>query len=333
MLRPVADLAALGIETRLGVAAEALDVDGRALHLADGSAVHYDDVVIATGASPRRLPGLDRDGVHVLRTLDDCLRLGAALRAAGSVVVIGAGFIGLEVAASARALGCAVTAVDVLTRPLARVLPAEIAETVRQLHVKHGVDVRCGVGVAEVVGSPVEAVVLTDGTRLPADVIVVGIGVAPATDWLAGSAVGVDDGVSCDENLRAAAGVWAVGDVARWQLPEGGTARLEHWTNATEQPHAVAAAITSGTTTAYTSVPYFWSDQYDAKLQSLGHVGPDSEPVLVFGSFDEPKWVALLRAGDRLAGVVGMRSPGRVMKLRPLLVAGATWREALDVVG
>ena len=170
---------------------------------------------------------------------------------------------------------------------------------------------------------------LTDGTSLPADAVVVGIGVAPATGWLESSALTLDDGVVCDASLRAAPGVWVVGDLCRWASPRlGRTVRVEHWTNATEQPDHVARAI-RGEVTDFDPVPYFWSDQYDAKLQCLGFAGSGDEIAVVRGSFEEPKWVALVRTGDLLGGVVGLRSPGQVMKLKPLLAAGATWKDAV----
>jgi len=203
-----------------------------------------------------------------------------------------------------------------LPEPLARVLPLEVGQVVRRLHEDNGVTFQLGSGV--------------DGdTQLDADVVVVGVGVAPETGWLAGSGLTLDDGVVCDATLRAAPRVWAVGDVARWAVAGGTTTRVEHWTNATEQPHHVARDIVAGTSTPFESVPYFWSDQYDAKLQSLGTAKAQDEMQVVWGSLDEPKWVALLHDGDQLNGVVGLRAPGRVMKLRGLLAAKASYSEAL----
>ena len=316
-LRSADELAGLDVDVRLGRAARGLDVDGRRLSLDDGSSVAFDALVIATGATPRRLAGRAFDGAHVLRSIDDCADLRTKLVDGAKVSIVGAGFIGLEVAASARARGCAVTVIDVLPEPLARVLPVEVGRVVRRLHEEHGVVFQLGAGV--------------DGdAELDADVVVVGVGAAPETSWLEDSGLAIDDGVVCDSSLRAAPGIWAVGDVARWTTADGSTVRVEHWTNATEQPHHVARAIVTGTTTPFESVPYFWSDQYDAKLQSLGTCGsaPDEFKV-VWGSLDEPKWVALVRSGDRLSGVVGLRAPGRVMKMRALLAAEASYDEAL----
>jgi NADPH-dependent 2,4-dienoyl-CoA reductase/sulfur reductase-like enzyme len=329
-LRAPDELAALDVDLRLGRSAVSLDVEGRRVLLDDGSAVGYDDVVVATGAAPRRLPGPALEGVHVLRTVDDCLALRTTLGSTQNVVVVGAGFIGLEVAASARAHGRSVTVIDVLPAPLARVLPPDVGAAVQRLHEDNGVDVRCGVGVTAISGrTAVESVALDDGTVLPADVVVVGIGVVPETGWLADSGLRLDDGVLCDESLRAAPGVWAVGDVARWTRSDGSMLRVEHWTNATEQPLAVACDIVAGTATPFASVPYFWSDQYDAKLQSLGFPTAGDELHVAWGGLDEPKWVGLLHSGDRLTGVIGMRAPARLMKLRPLLASGASYSDAL----
>jgi 3-phenylpropionate/trans-cinnamate dioxygenase ferredoxin reductase subunit len=229
-------------------------------------------------------------------------------------------------------LGCDVTVVDVLPAPLARVLDEAVGGAVARLHRTNGVELRLGVGVERVEGEPaVTGLVLGDGTRVAADVVVIGIGVSPATHWLSDSGLALDDGVVCDASLLAAPGVWAVGDLARWPHPaRAGTLRLEHWTNAAEQPQAVAQSIVSGEREPFAPVPYFWSDQYDAKLQSLGTDTKGEETRLVWGSYDEPRWLALVRSGDRLSGVVGMRAAGRLMKLRPLLAAGTSWQDAVD---
>jgi len=315
-LRGPDQLDALELDLRLGRRAGEVDVAGRRVLLDDGSTVDYDALVIATGATPRHLGGHAFENAHVLRTVDDCLALRTALTDGARVSIVGAGFIGLEVAAAARARGCQVTVLDLLPEPLARVLPTEVGQVVRRLHEDNGVEFRLGAGV-------------DPDTPLDADVIVVGIGAAPDTRWLMTSDLPVEDGVLCDETLQAASGVWAVGDIARWRLGADDTIRVEHWTNATEQPDHVARDIVAGTATPFESVPYFWSDQYDAKLQSLGRANAADEMHVVWGSLDEPKWVALLRDGDRLTGVVGMRAPGRVMKLRGLLASKASYDEAL----
>jgi len=315
-LRGADELRALDLDLRLGRSAVGLDADARRITLDDGSTVDANAVVIATGATPRRLPGAAFEDAHVLRTVDDCLELRSQLADGARVSIVGAGFIGLEVAAAARSRGCAVTVIDVLPEPLARVLPVEVGSAIRRLHEEHGVQFRLGAAV-------------DSDTRLDADVVVVGIGVSPETGWLADSGLTIDDGIVCDSSLQAAPGIWAVGDIARWTKADGSTVRVEHWTNATEQPHHVARDIIAGVATPFETVPYFWSDQYDAKLQSLGACGAADEFHIAWGSLDQPKWVALLRSGDRLSGVVGMRAPGRVMKLRPLLADGASYDAAL----
>lgn len=330
-LRSDSELAALEVNLRLGVAAAALRVDAREVVLADGARLTYDDVVLATGAAPRALPGSALAGVHVLRTLDDCLAIRGALHAGAKLVVVGAGFIGLEVAASARSYDCEVTVVDMLPAPLERIFDPAVGRTLQALHEANGVTFRLGVGVAGLRGTGrVTGVELGDASTVDADFVVVGIGVTPATGWLATSGLELDDGVRCDESLRAAPGVWAVGDLARWSHPTSPLGlRVEHWTNATEQAQSVATSVVAGTPQPFVTVPYFWSDQYDAKLQSLGTVTKGDELHVVVGALDAPKWTALVRSGDRLGGVVGLRSARHVMKLRPLLAAGASWDDAL----
>jgi NADPH-dependent 2,4-dienoyl-CoA reductase/sulfur reductase-like enzyme len=328
-LRADDELGALDIEVVLGRSAVGLRPAERELALDDGTVVRYDDVVIATGARARTLPGTS-SSVHTLRTVDDCLSLRQALSAGARVVVVGAGFIGLEAAASARHRDCDVTVVDVLPAPLARVADPAIGAVLQRLHEDRGVSFRLGVGVAQIGHN---SVVLSDGTEASADVVVAGVGVVPEVDWLHGSGLTVDNGVVCDETLNAAPGVWAIGDVARWHSRSlDAHVRVEHWTNATEQADHVARAI-SGDRTAFDPVPYFWSDQYDAKLQCLGFVASGDELAVVRGALDEPRWVALVRTCPRLGGVVGMRSPGQVMKLKPLLAQRLSWRDAMDATG
>lgn len=332
-LRDRAGLAELGITVRIGERAVHLAAAERRVQLA-GDALTAEHVVLACGAVPRSLPGVTGSNVFTLRTLDDCLALRAAMTPGARVVVVGAGFIGLEVGASARALGCEVTIVDIVTEPLARVLDPTLGAAIRRIHESHGVGFRLGGGVAdaESADGAVTALRLGDGSVVPADAVVVAVGVRPATDWLADSGLIVDDGVVCSPDLRAAPGIWAAGDVARWpHAPHPQPHRVEHWTNAVEQAAAVAAGI-AGRPEPYEPVPYFWSDQYDAKLQSLG-VAAGDEVRVVAGALDEPKWTALVRGGDRVIGVVGLRSAGQVMRRKPLVAAGVAWSEALAAEG
>lgn len=226
------------IALRLGSAAVSLDTGEQTVTLADGTVLGYDELVIATGLVPRRIPSLpDLDGIRVLRSFDESMALRKHASAARHAVVVGAGFIGCEVAASLRGLGVDVVLVEPQPAPLASVLGEQIGQLVTRLHRDEGVDVRTGVTVAEVRGKGhVDAVVLTDGTELPADLVVVGIGSTPATEWLEGSGVEVDNGVICDKAGRTSApNVWALGDVASWRDPMGHQARVEHWSNVADQ--------------------------------------------------------------------------------------------------
>jgi len=288
----------LGADVRTGVRAVSLDVGARTVLLDDGEQLAYGALVIATGATPRRIPGTDAlAGIHVLRTIDDSLALRAELEDARRVVVVGAGFIGCEVASSCRSLGHEVTVVDMLPLPLAP-LGSRAGEIVRALHEDNGVELRLGTGVAGFDGDErVRGVRLADGTTVDADVVVVGIGVVPSTGWLEGSGLELADGVVCDETCLAVGGdgrVAAVGDVARWQHPRYGSSRIEHWTNAGEQGAHVAKVLVQGPEAAgpFAPVPYFWSDQFGKKLQFVGTCGDGDDFAVVEGSVEDGRWVA-----------------------------------------
>ncbi len=322
-----------GVDWELGRRATALDADARRVRLDDGRELGFDGLVIATGARPRTLPGLEgRPGVHVLRTLEDCLALRSALDASPRVAVIGAGFIGAEVAATCRGRGLDVAMVEALPVPLERALGATMGELVAQVHRDHGVELRTGVGVSEVLGGArVEGLRLADGSEVPAEVVVVGIGVAPNTDWLLGSGVEVGNGVVCDARCRTSVpGIVAVGDVAEWHNPLfDERMRLEHWTNATEQADAATAVLLHGDEApAYAPVPFFWSDQYDRKIQFGGRAHPDDETVVVDGSIEERRFVMLYGRGNRLRGVLGWNRPRLVMKYRGMIREGVPFSEA-----
>ncbi|HEX3565636.1 MAG TPA: FAD-dependent oxidoreductase [Acidimicrobiales bacterium] len=334
----------LDMEFRLGRRADGLDVDARTVSLDDGTELHYDGLIIATGARARTLPGTEGlPGVRTLRTLDDAQGLIADLAAAGPgahVVVIGAGFIGSEVAATCRGLGFEVTVVEALPTPLGRVLGDQMGAACAALHADAGVVVRTSVGVDRVVagkggpgsGAAPVSVHLDDGEVLQADVVVVGIGVTPAVDWLAGSGLEVDNGVVCDEFLFAAEDVVAAGDVARWtHRGLGQSLRVEHWTNAAESGVAATRNLLHGRDAArpYEPVLFFWSDQYATKIQVVGRPSPDDEVVIVDGSVEERKLVALYRRGDRLSAALAFSRPRQLMSYRPLLAAGASFDEAL----
>ncbi len=325
----------LGAEWRLGSRAEGLDLGRSTIALAGGETLPFDGLVIATGSAPRRVAVLgERDGIHLLRTLDDALALRAALTdGSPRVVVVGAGVIGLEVAASARAIGREVTVVEVAPTPLVRVVGPALGPVVARLHQAWGVELRLGVTVEAVEGRHrVEAVRLADGDAVPADLVVVGIGASPATAWLEASGVDLDDGVRCDSRLRVLAGgrplphVVAAGDTARWDRPGAVPTRLEQWTNAVESATAAAAALLRGDDApAYEPVPYVWSDQHDRKIQVVGFPQPGDEVAVVDGSLEQRRFAAAFGRAGRLTGAVGFGRPAKVMALRRLLEEGGAF--------
>jgi 3-phenylpropionate/trans-cinnamate dioxygenase ferredoxin reductase subunit len=304
------------VDWTLGVRAVGLDVGGRRLALSTGDSLDYDKLVIATGVSPRRLPS-SLAGVHTLRTLDDALAFKEELAAARSVVIVGAGFMGSEVAAVASSLGADVTVVDPLAAPMIRQFGPWLGDLVAKLHADHGVRMRLGVGVSGLVGSGrVSAVELADGTSLPADVVLVAIGSVPNTDWLAGSGLSLTDGVDCDSLCRAAPNVVACGDVASWTHPvHGMRVRVEHRMNATEQGMAAARTLL-GKGSPYSPIPYFWTDQYDVKIQAYGTFPVDAVPSVAAGDVGTGRFTAVYVADGRVTGVVGWNLPRETRQLR-----------------
>jgi NADPH-dependent 2,4-dienoyl-CoA reductase/sulfur reductase-like enzyme len=318
------------ITVRLGTAARSVDTAAKTVTLADGSEIAYDELIVATGLVPKNIPSFpDLEGIRVLRSFDDSLALRKHAGSAQHAVVVGAGFIGCEVAASLRALGVDVVLVEPQPTPLASVLGAQIGELVARLHRAEGVDVRCGIGVAEVRGeSRVEKVVLSDGTELDADLVVVGIGSHPVTDWLEGTGIEVDNGVVCDAAGRASApNVWALGDVASWRNNVGDQVRVEHWSNVADQARAMVATMLGKDLPAAVSVPYFWSDQYDVKIQCLGE--PEASDTVHIVEDDGRKFLAFYERDGVVAGVVGGGMPGKVMKVRSKIAAGAPIADVL----
>jgi NADPH-dependent 2,4-dienoyl-CoA reductase/sulfur reductase-like enzyme len=328
---------ALALDMRLGVRATSLDLKARRVALDVGGFADYDRLIIATGARVRMLPRVTlRPGLFVLRGLDDAIALRQALAGTRCVAVVGAGFIGLEVAASCRARGLEVTVVEPLPVPLAPILGPAIGDMVAAMHRDHGVDLRTGVGVTDILGDAhVTGVALADGSRIDADVVVVGIGVRPNTEWLESSGLTLDDGIVCNGCGEAAPGVYAAGDVARianrWH---GDSPRIEHWTNAVEQAVHVAgnALAGPGGSTSFSSVPYFWSDQYDRKIQFAGRARPHDEMVIVDGSLADRRLTALYRRGDRLTACLTVNQPRSLIAFRKLLATGASWEAALSMV-
>jgi 3-phenylpropionate/trans-cinnamate dioxygenase ferredoxin reductase subunit len=325
----------LELDLRLGVRAEALDPVARRVTLADGATLDYDGLVIATGARARALPGAPAlDGLFTLRTLDDALAIRAALAGSPRVVVVGAGFIGAEVAATCRRRGLDVALVEPLPSPMARVLAPEIGAVCAAAHRDEGVDLRIGVGVDAVEGSDrIERVRLSDGSALPADLVVVGIGAVPATEWLESSGLALDDGVVCDATCATKApGVVAAGDVARWHhLGYDERIRIEHWTNAVEQAEAVADRLLSGdgVVAPFTPVPFVWSDQYDMKIQAAGRLAPDDDMEIVHGSLEERRFVALFGRHGMLRGALAINRVRQLMGYRRMLREGARFADAV----
>jgi 3-phenylpropionate/trans-cinnamate dioxygenase ferredoxin reductase component len=318
------------ITLRLGSAVTGLDTSAQTVSLADGTTLGYDELVIATGLVPRRIPAFpDLEGIRVLRSFDESLALRRHASAARRAVVVGAGFIGCEVAASLRGLGVDVVLVEPQPAPLAAVLGEQIGGLVARLHRAEGVDVRTDVGVAEVRGHDhVETVLLSDGAEVSADLVVVGIGSRPATDWLDGSGIEVDNGVICDAAGRTSAPhVWALGDVAAWRDPMGHQVRVEHWSNVAEQARVVVPAMLGQDAPSSVVVPYFWSDQYDIKIQCLGE--PIATDTVHLVEDDGRKFLAYYERDGVVAGVVGGGMAGKVMKARGKIAAAAPISEVL----
>jgi 3-phenylpropionate/trans-cinnamate dioxygenase ferredoxin reductase subunit len=299
-----------GVDLRLGVAVTAIDPAGHEVTLADGSRIGYEKLLLTTGSSPRRLPvpGADLDGVHHLRRLADSDRMKEAFESASRVVVIGAGWIGLETTAAARAAGAEVTVLETAELPLLRVLGREVSQIFAELHTGHGVDLRFGVQVAEITGDGGRAngVLLADGSRITADAVVVGVGITPNVQLADAAGLEVDNGVLVDSHLRTShPDVHAAGDVANAFHPMlGKHIRVEHWANAVNQPQAAAKAML-GQDVAYDRVPYFFTDQYDLGMEYTGYVEPGGYDEVVFrGRRDTREFIAFwLAEGRVLAGM------------------------------
>ena len=298
------------VELLLSTAVTFVDRGVHEVGLADGTRLPYDALLLATGSRPRRLtvPGSDLDGVHYLRRLGDSEALRAAYDGATSVAVVGGGWIGLETAAAARAAGLAVTVLEAADLPLLRVLGPEVAALLADVHVRHGVDLRTGVTVAELVGQAgrVTAVRLADGTEVPADVVVVGVGIVPNDELAREAALTVANGVAVDEHLRSSdPDIYAAGDVADAFHPWlQRSVRVEHWANARRQGALVARSML-GQDVVYDRLPYFYSDQYDVGLEYTGHVEPgEHDEVVLRGDPATGTYAAFwLSSGRVLAGM------------------------------
>lgn len=334
LLRTPEVLAALGADWHLGDAAVALNPRGREIGLASGRTLGYHKLVIATGVSPVWPAALRIPGAMTLRTRQDAGRLRARLNPGTRLAVIGAGFIGLEVAATFRAAGAEVDVIEAEEEPLTRQLGPAVGQAVRALHAAHGVRFHLGTRATAVRQDGAECrVELPGGAVIAADVLLVAVGSAPAVGWLRGSGLDLAGGIACDGHLLAAPDVYAVGDVARWPHPLAGRpVRIEHWTNAIEQAAHVARRIAGpgGASEPFATVPYFWSDQYGSKLQAYGFPGPADEVEVVAGELDGGRFAALYRSGGRLTAAVGIGSPRQVLAGRRQVVAELSAEGALS---
>lgn len=333
----------LKVELHLGVPAQRLDPVAHKVVLRSGAVMSYDQLVIASGASARWLRGTsDLRGAHVLRTLDDALALQHELVAGANIVIAGAGVLGCEIAATLRTCGHPVALVDPSPGPmwgaLAGAASPVLSDLVRTWHEQNGVELYFGHGISDVhaENGRVQEVRLDDGKVLPADVLVSAVGVSPCTDWLEGSGVALQDGVVCDEYCAvegdAVEDVWAVGDVARWRhVGQQEPVRIEHWMNAANMAHAVASNILAATDmrSAYQPVPYFWSDQYGRKLQSVGFLGVADRTMVIRDEEVGGRFLAACARDEQLVGGVGVRQAPAVMATMRMINSRNSFNEAI----
>jgi NADPH-dependent 2,4-dienoyl-CoA reductase/sulfur reductase-like enzyme len=314
-----AELVRADIDYLEAVTARAVDPRARTVETTAGT-VRFDDLIVATGSAPRPLPRTipaAAEGVRALRTLDDARAIRAAVASRPAVVIIGGGFIGAEVASSLRLLGLDVTVVEATPTLLSRVLPPEPATVAQNLHTDAGVDIRVGTSVTAIRGGhSVEAVELSDGSTIDAQLVIVAIGTVPSTDWLQSSGLRLGDGLVCDEYLRAegADHVWAVGDVARWPNPWGSeSVRYEHWTGAREQAVTVARSIATGSPEVCRVVPYVWSHQQGLMIQ---HVGSTTSDSIERTRHDDGSELFVYQQFGRTVGATGFGVPGAIARIR-----------------
>jgi NADPH-dependent 2,4-dienoyl-CoA reductase/sulfur reductase-like enzyme len=325
-LRSPRELGELDLDLRLGVTATALDLAARTVYLTEGGRVSYDGLVVATGVRPRTLPG---EPAHQLRTVEDALRLRERLRPGTHLVVVGAGFLGTEVAAAARGLGCEVTVLEPGPVPLGAQIGAEAGGVLSRVHRDHGVRLRTGVRARGVTRRGVR---LAGGELVEGDEVLVATGTLANTEWLEGSGLRLGDGLVCDRYSCAAPGVYGAGDVARWHNPLFATSmRLEYRTNAVEQGMVAAYNLLNPLRRrAFAPVPYFWSDQYDLTIQGYGYLSGEQSLEVVDGSLGDRRFVVQYRAGERLAGVLAVGMPPKPFhQWRQAISAGARWSEVI----
>jgi NADPH-dependent 2,4-dienoyl-CoA reductase/sulfur reductase-like enzyme len=325
----------LRLDLRSGQLATSLDLHRQTVTVA-GETIDFDGLIIATGASPRTIrefQGLE--GVYVMRTIEDAQRIRAEFGENPRVVVVGAGFIGSEVAASARSVGLKVTIIEMLPVPLVRAVGVEMGKVCAKLHYDHGTDLRCATTIDAIEGNGrVERLRLGDGTTIEADLVVIGVGVIPNVGWLADSGLTVASGLVCDATLNAGhPAVYAAGDLVWWPNALFGTGmRCEHWTNSAEQGRLAAQNMLAGRENSrpYEGSCYFWSDQYGSRIQFVGIA--NGEAMVVQGSVEENRFLALYRNEDRIVGALGMNSPKSLMKVKMMIEKRTGWDAALAAV-
>lgn len=325
------DYKSLELDEKLGWEATSLNPAELSVDIENSSSketITSQAILIATGARARNIFDTSLAGVYTLRTFDDCKALRQEFqKSPGRVVVIGAGFIGCEVASSARSLGLEVSMIEMTSQPLAQVLGEEVGSCIADIHTQNGVDLRLNTAVKGLTGDKnVEAVELDDGTSLEADLVIVGAGAIPNTEWLDGSGLTIDAagrGVVCDQFCMAAPGVAAAGDVASWHNPRFvEQMRVEHWDNAIEQSKFAVRNLLAGENgkaEPYCPIPWFWSDQYEHKIQLSGLSSPDDEFEILEGDISENKFVAVYKREGKIRGVLGLNSARLVMKNRQLI--------------
>ncbi len=314
------EINALDVQLRLGVRAAKLNTSTREISTEDGEILGFDDLVIATGVTPRTLPGAtELGGIYTVRNADDASALRERLPHARHVVVVGSGFIGSEFASVASGYGADVTIVEAQDVPMAHILGSEVGALVSSLHAENGVRLLTGTSFDHFTGDgQVESVVLADGRVLPADLVVIGIGAKPAIEWLSDSGLPLGNGIECDEQLcvLGADRIYAAGDVAHWPHGlYGKSLRIEHWTNANEHADIVAASIAGGPTRR-PQPPYVWSDQYGHRIQIVGRPSEGRAVSVRGGSGSEPVVAIYAGTDGVVVGAVVLDNPRLLMKIR-----------------
>ncbi len=325
---PVDYFADLGIELALGVTAAGVDLHRQRLLLAGRDDLAYDALVVATGSRPRRLPfATPDDGIHVLRTRDDAVGLRAELLRSTRLAIVGAGFVGAEVASTAASLGVDVTIVETAATPLVRAVGVEVGRELVELHQTAGVKLVCQKAVTGFIGrGRVEGLTLDDGSILDVDLVLVGVGVVPDVEWLVGSGLELDDGLRCDAHLRTSdRAVFGAGDAVSWPSASvGARTRSQQWTTASDQGRHLGRVLVHGESAGtFDHDLYFWSDQYGTRVQGFG--SPVGTTVVVDRDPTSRRYLAAFRDGSRVTGAVGINAPREFVALRKLARSGAPW--------